>query len=61
MKASEARMSRSLMISRLSLGISTPSEDLPGMRVMRTDSAPRASERSSDRPATWLILIPGLG
>ncbi len=54
-------MSRSLMISRLLFGISTPSEDLPGMRWMRTDSASRASERSSVRFATWATLMPGAG
>ncbi len=49
------------MISRLLFGISTPSDDLPGIRWMRTDSASRASERSSERLATWLTLIPGAG
>ncbi len=58
---SDSMMSRSLMISRLSLGISTPSEDLPGMRWMRTDSVSRARARSSVRLATWATLIPGAG
>ena len=61
MNFSVCRMSRSLMISRLLLGISIPKVDFPGILWMRTDSAPRARDRSSDRLATWLTLTPGEG
>jgi hypothetical protein len=36
------------MISRLLLGTSRPREDFPGMRWMRTDSAPRARDHLAD-------------
>ena len=35
--------------------------DFPGILSTITDSAPKASPRSSERLATWLIFIPGSG
>ncbi len=43
------------------LGTSMPTLARPGRRSTRIDSAESASARSSDRPMTWLTLIPAAG
>ena len=54
--------SRSEMISPPpGLGTSMPTLARPGSRSMRIDSAESASARSSERPMTWLTLIPAAG
>ena len=59
-RSSASRVPRR-MIERCRFGTSMPSVERPGMRSMRTDSALRASARSSWRLTTWLTLTPGAG
>ncbi len=60
-KRSSASMLPRRMIERSLFGTSMPSVERPGMRSMRTDSALRASARSSCRLTIWLTLTPGAG
>ena len=43
------------------LGTSMPTLARPGSRSTRIDSAESARARSSDRPMTWLTLMPAAG
>ncbi len=61
LKRSSARSVPSRIVPRSRLGTSIPRVERPAMRSMRTDSARRASARSSWRFTTCETLTPGAG